>query len=67
MKIRSIADIPAAQKLNPDSKYDVIEFEMDNPTVVIPRDQLPQADALISRSYGIGKLQNINPRPARTH
>jgi len=67
MKIRSIADIPAAQKLNPDSKYDVIEFEMDNPTVVIPRGQLPQADALISRSYGIGKLQNINPRPARTH
>lgn len=60
MEIRSISDIPAAQKLNPDSKFDVIEFEMDKPKVVIPRNQLPAADELISRSYGISKLVNIN-------
>ncbi|MDO8304152.1 MAG: hypothetical protein Q7T18_13030 [Sedimentisphaerales bacterium] len=59
MTIRSIRDIPAAQKLNPDSKYDVIEFELDNPTVVIDREQLPTADMLTSKIYGIPKLANI--------
>jgi len=61
MEIRSIADIVDAQKLNPESKYDVIEFELDNPTVVIPREQLSPANAFISRNYGIDKLRNINP------
>jgi hypothetical protein len=61
MKIRSIEDIPAAQKLNPESEYDVIEFELDNPTVVIPRRQLPAANQFIQRSYGIEKLSNIQP------
>jgi hypothetical protein len=60
MTISSIADILTAQKLNPDSRYDVIEFELDNPLVVIDRRQLPAADALISRNYGISKLVNIN-------
>lgn len=60
MPIRSIADVLTAQKLNPDSKYDAIEFELDNPLVVIDRRQLPAADALISRNYGIRKLTNIN-------
>ncbi len=60
MIIRSIADILEARKLNPESKFDVIEFEMDKPLVVIPRDQLPAADALIGRRYGIPKLANIN-------
>ncbi|MCH8119901.1 MAG: hypothetical protein IIC00_09260 [Planctomycetes bacterium] len=60
MTIRSIADILTAQKLNPESKYDVIEFEMDSPVVVIPREQLPAADMFIRKSYGIQKLLNIN-------
>jgi len=60
MAIRSIADILVAQKLNPDSRYDVIEFELDNPAVVIDRDQLPAANMLISRNYGIRKLANVN-------
>jgi hypothetical protein len=59
MDVRSIADVLTAQKLNPDSKYDVIEFELDNPTVVIPRDQLPLADSLISQNYGVPNLTNI--------
>jgi hypothetical protein len=60
MTIRSIADILVAQKLNPDSRYDVIEFELDNPTVVIDRNQLPAANMLFSNNYGIRKLVNIN-------
>lgn len=60
MPIRSIADILTAQKLRPQAKYDVIEFEMDNPIIVIPRDQLPQADTFISQNYGVTKLVNIN-------
>ncbi|MHC4727933.1 MAG: PDZ domain-containing protein [Planctomycetota bacterium] len=60
MTIRSIKDILTAQKLNPQSRYDVIEFEMDNPVVVIPREQLPAADMFIQRNYGIQKLFNVN-------
>ena len=60
MKIRSIADVKNAMTLNPESKYHVIEFEMDNPTVVIPRENLSVADMLIARNYGIQKLVNLN-------
>jgi len=60
MKIGSISDILTARRLNPEAKYDVIEFEMDNPVVVIDREQLAAADMLISRTYGISKLININ-------
>jgi hypothetical protein len=59
MTICSIADIPIAQKLNPESEYDVIEFELDNPLVVIPRKQLPATDKFIHNNYGIRKLSNI--------
>jgi hypothetical protein len=55
-----MADILAAQKLNPDSMYDVIEFELDNPEVVIDRGQLPAANMIISKNYGIRKLVNVN-------
>jgi len=60
MTIRSISDILEAQKLNPESKYDVIEFEMDHPVVVIPREQLPAANMFVQRNYGIQKLMNID-------
>ncbi|MFB0554116.1 MAG: PDZ domain-containing protein, partial [Phycisphaerae bacterium] len=60
MTIRSIADILTAQKLNPESGYDVIEFELDNPVVVVPRRQLPTADTFIHNNYGISKLSNVN-------
>jgi hypothetical protein len=61
MPIARLADVVAAQKLNPESRYDVIEFEFDNPTVVIPREQLPAANALIGRNYGISQLAHVNP------
>ena len=60
MTIRTIAEVLTAQKLNPESSYDVIEFELDNPVIVIPREQLPAADMFISKRYGIQKLLNIN-------
>jgi hypothetical protein len=59
MPIGCMADIIKAQSRNPDSKFDVVEFELDNPKVVIPRAQLPQADAIIGTNYGIRKLVNI--------
>jgi len=58
-KISCLADILDAQKLNPESKYDVVEFEHDYPTVVIPRTELQFADIAIARNYGITKLVNI--------
>ncbi len=58
--IRSIEDVLEAQKLNPDSEFDVLEFEMDNPVVVIPRKQLKAADMMIGRNYGVRKLVNVN-------
>jgi len=57
--VSRISDIIKAQKLNPDSKYDVVEFEMDHPTVVIPRQVLPAADSQISTNYGVRKLVNV--------
>lgn len=59
MPISCLADIIKAQSQKPDSNFDVVEFELDNPTVVIPRRQLPQADALIGTNYGIRKLTNV--------
>ncbi|MHC5061097.1 MAG: PDZ domain-containing protein [Planctomycetota bacterium] len=58
-EISSLAEILEAQKLNPESKYDVVEFEQDYPTVVIPRTELPFADVNIAQTYGVGKLVNI--------
>jgi len=61
MTIRSVADILEAQKLNPQSKYDVIEFELNSPAIVISREQLPDANQFVSRNYGIEKLSNVYP------
>jgi hypothetical protein len=59
MSVGSIADITKAMKRNPESPYHLIEFELYAPTVVIPRDQLADADALVSRNYGIPALSNL--------
>lgn len=61
MKIRSVADVIEAQKLNPQSKYDVIEFELNSPAIVISREQLPTANQFVSSNYGIEKLSNVYP------
>ena len=60
MAIRSIDDILLAQKLNPDSKYDVIEFELDNPVVVIARERIAAANLFVQKNYVITKISNLN-------
>ncbi len=58
--ITCIKDILVAQKLNPDAKFDVIEFENANPIVVLPRSKLARADAMIGQLYGIKQLVHID-------
>ena len=58
--IGKLSDIIAAQRRSPDAKFDVIEFEQDSPTVVIPRGRLREADAQIAQRYGIKQLVNID-------
>jgi hypothetical protein len=59
MKISSMRDLPIAFALNPQEKYIVIEFELDEPKIVLDRSKLPQADATIAQTYGIDKSANI--------
>lgn len=61
MAIGSIEDISQAMELNPDSDYHVVEFELDGPTVVIPRRPLATVDAFITQNYGIRQLSNVRP------
>jgi hypothetical protein len=58
-KITSMSDIAAALKDTPESGLVEVSFEMDNPVVAIPKDQLPMANAQIAQLYGIPKLANI--------
>ena len=59
MSITCLADVVAAKALNPDGPFDVIEFEQDSPTVVIPRAELAAADARIAQVYGISELLRV--------
>jgi len=59
MKIRSFEDIFKARQLNPDDPFEVIEFELNAPKVVIPRQNIGQYDAQIGQIYGIPSLKNI--------
>ena len=61
MEISSIKDILTAQKLNPESKFDVIEFELEDPVVVISREQISVANAFVTQNYGVSKISNIDP------
>lgn len=58
-EIRSMADLLAARQDNPDSPFEIMEFEMANPTIVLPRAQLPAADQQIQQRYGVRELQYI--------
>ena len=59
MSITCLADVLAAKALNPDGPFDVIEFEQDNPTVVISRAELAAGDAMIKQAYGIRELSRV--------
>jgi len=60
MKIRSMKDIPVALTLNPETKYDVIEFELDQPKIILDRATMQSANLIIEKTYGIDKSVNIN-------
>ncbi len=59
VSVTCLADVAAAKTLNPDGPFDVIEFEQDSPTVVIPRAELAAADARIAKLYGISELSRV--------
>lgn len=59
MKIGSMKDIPKALALNPEAKYDLIEFELNEPKIVLDRAKMAAANQAIAKNYGIGKLINI--------
>ena len=56
----SVATTIDAQKLNPAAKYDIVEFEQDQPTVVIDRAALPTANQIVQQRYGVTDLLNVN-------
>jgi hypothetical protein len=59
MKIRKFSDIKTARTLNPNSPFDVVEFELDSPKIVIPRQMAAMYDPQIAKIYGIQKMENI--------
>jgi len=59
MKIGSMKDIPAALALNPEKKYDVIEFELSEPKIVLDKAKTQTANLTIAKTYGIDKSVNI--------
>lgn len=58
-KIQKIEDILEAQKAAAMSPFDVVEFEMYQPKVIIPRENLTLFNEKITQIYGIDKLYNI--------
>ncbi len=60
LAIDSVAEISEACQLNRESPYHIVEFEMDAPTVVIPRANLSDVDRFVSENYGIRRLSNIH-------
>jgi hypothetical protein len=59
MKIQKFEDILTAKALNPDSPFDIVEFELDYPKLVIPRKIAQMMDPQIAKIYGIQKTENI--------
>jgi len=59
MEIREMSDLAAAVKKNPESPFHVVEFEMEYPTLVIPKENLQTIDQTILQLYGIQKPENM--------
>lgn len=58
-KISKLREIPEALLLNTESPFHIVEFELDSPTVVIPKSQLSMTNQQIMQSYGIQELVHI--------
>lgn len=57
--VTSITDIVESKQVDSDSPHHVVKFELNSPTVVIPREELPAVDAFVRDNYGIRELSNI--------
>ncbi len=60
LEIRQMSDLLTAVSENPESPFHVVEFEMDYPTLIIPKQNLDQIDQAIAQIYGIQKTVNID-------
>jgi len=58
-EVSSLQDIAEALQGGAMLRFHTIEFELNNPLVVIPADQLSEADSLISRRYGVDPLMHV--------
>lgn len=59
IELKKISQLKEILETGNPSPYHVVEFEMDNPTVVIPKEALMMVDMQIKQMYGIDKLHNI--------
>ena len=55
-ELSGFGEIIEALKLNPESPFHVIEFELDSPAIVIPKAQLASTDQQVMQLYGIQNL-----------
>lgn len=55
-EIGSLDDLFDALSLQPESPFHVVQFELDSPAVIIPKDQLDATDKIIMKNYGIRQL-----------
>jgi len=58
-EISGFQEMIEALKLNPESPFHVIEFELDSPAVVIPKAQLAATDQQVMQLYGIQTLSYV--------
>jgi hypothetical protein len=59
-EIDTFRDILDAMLLNPESPFHVIEFELDSPTIIIPKNLINQTNQQIQQMYGISQLAYID-------
>ncbi len=58
-EVSRLQDIAEALQAGAMLRFHTIEFELNNPLVVIPTNELAEADALISKRYGVDPLMHI--------
>ncbi|NLH18035.1 MAG: PDZ domain-containing protein [Phycisphaerae bacterium] len=59
VEVRNLSEVIGILAANTSSPFHTLEFEQENPTIVIPREALPMADQRIAQQYGIPKLVNV--------
>ncbi len=59
VEVRNLSEVAEALAGNTQSPFHTLEFEQENPTIVIPREGLATADQRIAQQYGITKLFHV--------